>query len=345
MNYLDVLEGRERWSIEQGNCLRWVQEIPDDSIDCLITSPPYENRRTYGIGFNLVGQKWVDWMVNVVTAFSPKVKGPIFINCEGKTDDFSYSAVPFLLLADLVRLGFTVRKPLVFHRVGVPGSGANDWLRNDWEPILCITRGGKLPFSNQTACGHPPKWAPGGEMSNRLTDGTRRNQWGSSPNGPKNRKENGERDGGERPSHDVQTVGSKRHTKGKPDGKVEQTYTPPVLANPGNTIQEHYTADEVASMLDVGSDVFHTIVGGGCMGSDYAHFSEAPFPETLAAFLIKTFSDDNHIICDPFSGSGTVSAVAVKWGRRFIGCDIRQDQVDVAHKRMKDEATGLFDNV
>jgi hypothetical protein len=35
-----------------------------------------------------------------------------------------------------------------------------------------------LPFSDNTACGHPPKWGPGGEMSHRLSDGKRVNQWG-----------------------------------------------------------------------------------------------------------------------------------------------------------------------
>lgn len=360
--FLDVLCNQARWSIEQADVLKWARELPPDCIDTLICSPPYENRRTYGIGFKLIGQHWVNWMVKIVQAIAPAVKGPIFINCEGKTDDYSYSAVPFLLLADLKRLGFTVRKPLIYHRVGVPGSGATDWLRNDWEPILCITRPGKLPYANQTACGHPPKWAPGGEMSNRLTDGTRRNQWGASPNGSKVRQENGKREDGRRPSHVVKAIGDaegiggglfdeskkpgrKKHTKTKEGGKVDQTYTVPDLANPGNTIQETYTADEVASLLEIGSDVLHAVVGGGSMGSKFAHGNEAPFSEALPKFLIKTFCPENGVVCDPFSGSGTTAAVSVKFGRRFIGCDLRQEMVDLGHKRMLNEATGLFDEV
>ena len=35
--------------------------------------------------------------------------------------------------ADLKRAGFNMRKPPVFHRVGIPGSGGPDWLRNDYE--------------------------------------------------------------------------------------------------------------------------------------------------------------------------------------------------------------------
>ena len=57
----------------------------DDSIDLLFTSPPYELARTYGIGERMVGgEAWVSWMVAVVKAASPKVKGLIAINCEGQ---------------------------------------------------------------------------------------------------------------------------------------------------------------------------------------------------------------------------------------------------------------------
>lgn len=40
--------------IEQGDCLELIKGIPDASIDCTITSPPYDDLRTYGgkINFN-----------------------------------------------------------------------------------------------------------------------------------------------------------------------------------------------------------------------------------------------------------------------------------------------------
>lgn len=33
--------------LRQGDCLEIMKEIPDNSIDCIITSPPYDNLRTY----------------------------------------------------------------------------------------------------------------------------------------------------------------------------------------------------------------------------------------------------------------------------------------------------------
>lgn len=170
----DVLSGKARWSCECSDAIEFLRSLPDDSIDLLFTSPPYENCRTYGLSEKLpAGQAWVDWMHEVVRAASPKVKGLIAINCEGQTRGYSYSCVPFLLMADLHRAGFNLRKPPVFHRVGIPGSGGPDWLRNDWEPIVCVTRPGVLPWSDNTSCGSPPKHEKGGRVSYRNINGNR----------------------------------------------------------------------------------------------------------------------------------------------------------------------------
>src|SRR5690606_18335080 len=113
---------------------------------------------------------------------------------EGQTRNYRYSCTPALLMADLHRRGINLRKPAIFHRVGIPGSGGPDWLRNDYEWIICATPPGRLEWSDNTAMGHPPKWAPGGAMSYRLADGSRRNEWGATEHdtGAQGRKANGE---------------------------------------------------------------------------------------------------------------------------------------------------------
>ena len=69
-------------------------------------------------------------------------------------------------------------RPCYWHRVGISGSGGDQWFRADVEYAMCFKRPGPLPWSDNTAMGHPPKWAPGGEMSHRLSDGTRCNPVG-----------------------------------------------------------------------------------------------------------------------------------------------------------------------
>jgi hypothetical protein len=323
----DVIEGRAKWSAECADCLTWLRALLDDSVDLLFTSPFYEDSRTYGLGKRLPrGQEWVDFMVAVVTAAAPKVKGLIAINCEGQTRGYRYSCVPFLLMADLHRAGFNLRKPPVFHRVGIPGSGGPDWLRNDYEPIVCITRKGKLPWSDNTAMGHIPKWAPGGEMSYRQSNGTRRNQWGHSPGlktGP--RSKNGERGKTGRPSHVTGTVGEgPKRFRHDENGNVKGAHERDVcaIANPGNVVK-----------VDV---------GGGVMGHPLAHESEAPFPLELPAFFVKSFCPPDGIVADCFAGSFTTIHAAIDCGRRGIGCDIRQSMIGLGQRRMSTVTSALF---
>ena len=322
-----------RHNVIYADCLEWMSSQPDDSVDLVFGSPPYEDARTYGMDFKLKGQDWVDWVVPRVKEAVRICKGLVAFVVEGKTRNFRWSATPSLLEADLHRAGIHLRHPVGFHRVGIPGSGGPDYLRNDHERVICCTSGGRLPWSDNTAMGHPPKWAPGGEMSHRVSDGTRRNQWGGAPNGKGNRRADGTRGKGERPSH-------KFHTKRLASGDMEkQCYTPPKKANPANMIQQLYTADEVVALLQYAGDVTHHKVGGGQMGSALAHENEAPFPESLAEFFVRSFCPPDGIAYDPFSGSGTVAAVCEKWGRRSIGTEIRESQVDLTTRRIAEVKT------
>lgn len=275
-------------------------------MDLVFTSPPYEKARSYGIGFSLEGQDWVDWCVAWWRECSRVSRGLVAAVVEGRTKQFRWSATPALLMADLHRAGIRLRKPPIYQRVGIPGSGGPDWLRNDWEFVVCSSKG-RLPWSENTAMGHPPKWAPGGAMSHRLSDGTRRNQWGGSAGGKsqRSRKQDGRLDGGKRPSHLTLTK------QEAPDG-----YQPPVKANPGNIVS--------------------CKVGGGLMGSKLAHANEAPFPEALAEFFIRSFCPPGGLVVDPFCGSGTTLKVALQHGRREIGIDVRESQVELTRRRVEE---------
>ncbi len=337
MNWKDVVEGDARWSIQENDAIEFIDSLPADSVDLIITSPPYEFARTYGLKEKMVGgEEWVAWMIRVVTAASRVCKGVIAINCEGQTRNFRYSGVPYLLAADLHRAGFNLRRPVMFHRIGIPGSGGPDWFRGDTEQIICVTRPGKLPFSDNTACGHPPKWGPGGEMSHMVSNGTRVNQWGK-PGTNIGTTSSGDREsptiGKPRPSHKLGTI-----TRGNKDGDTQTqsgVYDPPTMANPGNAIEVKYTATQVAELLEEFGDLLSLNVGGGMMGHPLAHKNEAPFPIELPEFFIKSCCPPNGIVPDFFCGSGSTIDAAIQNNRRAIGCDLRKSQVELTIKRMR----------
>lgn len=261
------VKGDGTWKFMVGDCRKLP--FPDDHFDLVFCSPPYEAQREYGdLKFNLAGEDWVKWAVECYTECLRVCKGLVAWVVEGFTDDFAYSSTPFLLMADLHRKGFKMRKPVVYKRNGIPGTGGPEWLRNDWEPIICATKSGRLPWADNKAMGSRPKQNKPRTATNRHKDGTRKNV----------------------------------------------TYIDPDISNPGNIVEG--------------------LVGSGGMGWKDATQNEAPFPEWLAEFFIRSFCPPGGLVLDPFSGSGTTVSVAVKNGRSGIGVDARESQVWLGETRL-----------
>ena len=52
-------------NVLHGDCLELMKDIPDNSIDLTITSPPYDNLRDYkGYTFNFEGIERVNFLFN-----------------------------------------------------------------------------------------------------------------------------------------------------------------------------------------------------------------------------------------------------------------------------------------
>ena len=63
-----------------------------------------------------------------------------------------------------------------------------------------------------------------------------------------------------------------------------------------------------------------------------AHF--AVMPEALVEPCILASSRPGDIVFDPFAGSGTVGVVALRHGRKFAGCELNSDYADIARARI-----------
>lgn len=64
----------------------------------------------------------------------------------------------------------------------------------------------------------------------------------------------------------------------------------------------------------------------------------ATFPDRLAEDLVRCFSAPGDLVLEPFLGSGTTAVVSVKLGRRFIGCEISPEYVEIAKSRLYAES-------
>lgn len=81
------------------------------------------------------------------------------------------------------------------------------------------------------------------------------------------------------------------------------------------------------------SEWFRQIWNGPSGASTRNH--PAPFPEELAARLIRMFSFVGDTVADPFVGTGTTLVSAAKWGRNSVGIDIEPDYVEMARRRLE----------
>lgn len=59
-------------------------------------------------------------------------------------------------------------------------------------------------------------------------------------------------------------------------------------------------------------------------------------PVQLMEFFVKTLSNENDIILDPFMGSGSTGVAAKMNGRNFIGVEINEDYFQIATRRIQE---------
>lgn len=290
------------WSVTKADCIDFLLS-QKEKADLVFGSPPYMDARTYGINAVYSCQEWVEWMLKVTEAAVQASKGLVLWVVAGVQRDLCYWPGCEGLAWEWWKRGNQLWRPCIWWKVdedeggtGIPGSGGKQWLRNDWEYVLAFKKEGWLPWADNKAMGHEPVCSQvGGAMSNRTADGQRINV----AVGSRLKR-----------TMDVTAGHDKDGVTGRSNGRPM-----PDIANPGNVIKAR--------------------VGGGHMGSDLCHENEAPFPESLAEFFIRSFCPEGGTVCDPFSGSGTTGAVAVRWNRNFMGCDIRQSQVYISKKRIE----------
>jgi DNA modification methylase len=88
-------------SIVQGDCRELVQQLPDECLDAVITSPPYYQQRDYGVG-DIGNEPTLDaYIQNLLQVFEQCVRclkptGSIFFNIGDKYEGSSLQLAPYL---------------------------------------------------------------------------------------------------------------------------------------------------------------------------------------------------------------------------------------------------------
>lgn len=145
--------------IIHGYCEDELKQFPDNSIDMIITSPPYADRRkkTYG---GISESEYVNWFKPIAIELKRILKptGSFFLNIKPHTNKGERSLYVFDLVLMLKReLGFWFVDELSWTKNAFPGS-LKGRFKNGFEPVyhFTIDNPNQITF-NPVACGTPMK--------------------------------------------------------------------------------------------------------------------------------------------------------------------------------------------
>jgi site-specific DNA-methyltransferase (adenine-specific) len=299
-----------------GNSLELLKTIPDNYIDCCITSPPYWGLRDYGHDEQLGSEKhFKDFVNNLCNVFDEvkrvlKPTGTCFVNL-GDTfmNDSSYSEkgrqgfgkdkigmikkekqgvekkslcmIPERFAIEMIDRNWCLRNQIIWHKPNAMPSSATDRFTVDFEKIFLFVKESKGYYFKQQL---------------------------------------------------EKSIWAETDARSKIKGGV--------LSN-GKTASGNYATSKVAFRED-GMRNTRTVWTVNTEPSSEAHF--ATYPQRLVERMLSAGCPENGIVLDPFFGSGTTGLVAKKLNRHYIGIELNPEYVDIAKKRIYREI-GLFNHI
>ncbi|NCU33005.1 MAG: site-specific DNA-methyltransferase, partial [Candidatus Moranbacteria bacterium] len=120
-----------------GDCNEKLRFIPDNSIDLIVTSPPYADQRknTYG---GIHPNHYVDWFLPISRELFRVLKptGTFILNIKEKVIDGERSTYVIELILEMRKQGWLWTEEFIWHKKNsYPGKWPNRF-RDSWERIL-----------------------------------------------------------------------------------------------------------------------------------------------------------------------------------------------------------------
>ena len=58
-------------------------------------------------------------------------------------------------------------------------------------------------------------------------------------------------------------------------------------------------------------------------------------PEYLLERIVLASTEEGQVVLDPFCGAGTTGVEAVRYGRKFVGIDVREEYIEISKRRLE----------
>lgn len=281
------------------DCLEGLKSMPDESVNCCVTSPPYFNLRDYGcdgqIGLENTPEEYIRKLVGVFREVRRVLKedGTLWINIgdsyivkkypEYKNKDLL--GIPWMLAFALRADGWYLRQDIIWHKPNAMPENVKDRCTKSHEYVFLFTKSSRYYFDNKAI---------------QQQAKTKENR---PPGIVRNRKYNYQSKMNLYPESYL-IKESKHHDLEKQD----ETFIP----------REKVNKRSVWTIPTKPTKNIHV----------------AAFPEALIIDCIKAGCPEYGLVLDPFMGSGTTAIVARKLERNYIGFELNPEYVKLATERL-----------
>jgi DNA modification methylase len=337
--------------IEFGDCRETMRRWAAEGIKAqtCITSPPYYGLRDYGrdgqIGLEETPQMYVDAMVEVFRCVWDVLEddgtlwlniGDTYYNYRGRTDAFckqtvsktmqdlpSHSptrnnkleglkgkdliGIPWMLAFALRADGWYLRQDIIWHKPNPMPESVKDRCTKAHEYIFLLSKSDKYHFDS-AAIEEPIQDVTALRMLRGVSD-THKNVNGA--------------------------PGQTKHSMNQPRSNVRKEFDSS-MGGGGTSFVGHSGYKKADGTLMIkptrNKRSVWTVNTKPFKG---AHF--AVFPEELIEPCILAGAPSNGIVLDPFMGSGTTAAMAVRLGRQYLGCELNEDYKPLQESRIAKE--------
>ena len=323
-----------------GDSLEIIKNFPDESIDCVVTSPPYYGLRDYGvagqIGLEYTPSQYIERLVSLFREIRRCLKkdGTIWVNIG---DSYNNTAP-----GNKNPHGFSQNRPSYTNyetkkmreKKLVNGIKQKDLIGIPWMLAFALRADGW--YLRQDIIWHKPNPMPE-SVTDRCTKSHEYIFLFS-----KNEKYYFDYEAIMEPCSEKQTehyIGKNYYGNGtKKERTHEQGYSQKENGghrdNSGGFDCEMSIKDGV--VVRNKRDVWNVPV----RPNKESHF--ATYPEMLIRPCILAGCAEGGIVLDPFMGSGTTGIVARKLNRNYVGCELNPEYQKMAERRILEQGENLF---
>jgi DNA modification methylase len=329
-------------TILQGDWLGVLKTLPDESINCVVTSPPYWGLRDYGVNGQLgLEPSPYEYVSNLVDGFEEirrvlRPDGTIWLNLGDCYCSTSPGTMPDVTHQDGTLEG-TKRAKKVRRRLQPEGIKPKDLVGIPWRVAFAFQNYGW--YLRSDIIWHKPNPMPESVRDRPtksheylfLLSKSEKYYFDVKAYAEPCRESNADRP---RMGQGEKTIyRQKRKTMPMPagwaTGKGKHTAVshcrPDVWKKTGLTVPQKVATTETRNRRTVWTIPIQPYKG--------SHF--ATYPIRLIEPCILAGCPEGGIVFDPFMGAGTTAIAAVKHGRNYLGIELNPEYINLANQRIK----------